>query len=235
MNHSPEPAPVRVSPAQPRTALRRAAGTALLLTLTACALSLPACNIATPVFFAVHGPGKVQARYTLDPELKTVVFVDDPASKTATRTLRSDIASAASEALLRKGVVKTMIDSRGVMTAATKDRYGQPMSISELGRTVDADIVIYAAVTEFTLSPDNATYRPAAGLAVKVIDARSGQRLWPEDAGGSIVRLNPKFGVGDAPATRSEMARAQSALARQLGLALAQAFYKHEVTESASR
>lgn len=201
------------------------------LALTALGL-MPACNVVTPVAYAIHGPGKVEPQFTLEENARTVVFVDDPSSRITQRRLRYAIAERATDELLEKRILVDMVDPRGILTAASNERFGKQMSISELGRTVDADIVIYAVVTDFSMSPETGAYLPRATLRVKIIDTRSKQRVWPADERGYVMNVQIPQRPGSGPASTGERVEVEGALASRAGLGLAQLFYKHEITET---
>jgi len=209
------------------------------LAWSACAVAtilLAGCNVVTPVYYAVAGPGKVKKSATLDSELKHVIFVDDPANKVSSRRLRSTIVDTAQSALLARGTVKDMIDGRSAYAAVSKERYGEPLSIVEIGESVGADIVIYALLTEFSLGAEVGTYRPQAVLQVKIMDVRTGQRIWPaSDSGTYPLRVTLPQKPGLAPSTTGELYAAQEELAGQAGRALAEMFYDVEVTRSSRR
>ncbi len=190
------------------------------------------CNIAAPIAYAIHGPEKVMPVYTLDKDASTVIFVDDPSSKIALRRLRYSIADAATKTLLEKRVLTDMIEPRGILAAASKERHSQRMSITELGKSVGADIVIYAVVTEFTLFPEAGSYTPTATLRLKIIDVAEGKRVWPDNEFGSqfkvaIPQLPSTTGIG-----KSEQVKIEAELAARTGVGLAQMFYKHEINET---
>lgn len=199
-----------------------------LLTL----LPSPGCNVVTPVAYAIHGPGKVEPQFTLEETARTVIFVDDPSSRITQRRLRYAIAEKATDELLNKRILVDMVDPRGILTAASNEQYGKQMSISELGRTVDADIVIYAVVTDFSLSPEAGAYLPRATMRVKIMDTRTNQRLWPADERGHVMNVQIPQRPGSGPASTGERVEIEGALANRAGLGLAQLFYKHEITET---
>ncbi|MFG0313228.1 MAG: hypothetical protein ACF8LL_03475 [Phycisphaerales bacterium] len=205
----------------------------IALCLASAALGLmPACNVVTPVAYAIHGPGKVEPQFTLEENARTVVFVDDPSSRITQRRLRYAIAERATDELLEKRILVDMVDPRGILTAASNERFGKQMSISELGRTVDADIVIYAVVTDFSMSPETGAYLPRATMRVKIIDTRSKQRVWPADERGHVMNVQIPQRPGSGPASTGERVEIEGALASRAGLGLAQLFYKHEITET---
>lgn len=209
-----------------------------VLRLTACLLAAATvlafgCNIVTPVAYAVAGPGKVKKVTSLDDERSYVIFIDDPSTKVASRRLRGEMATTAQEALLQRGTVKNMIDGRSAFTAASGERYGERLSVQEIGQSVKADVVIYALLTQFTLGEEIGTFRPSATFQVKLIDSATGDRIWPPDVDSMyplVVTMPQRPGM--APSTMSELQKAQQELAEYSGKALAQMFYDVEVTRS---
>lgn len=200
----------------------------------ACLVTVPGCNVVTPIAYAIHGPGNVEPVYVLNPDQSTVIFIDDPSSKIAQRRLRYAMADVASRTLMQKKVVTDVIDSRTVLSAASKERMGDRLSITELGQAVGADAVIYGVVTNFALAAEQGTFVPLATMRVKVIDTASGQRVWPSSEAGYLLELRLPQRPSAAGRDEGRLA-AETNLAEATGLALAQLFYKHEITESASR
>ena len=210
------------------------AATLAVIPLTLLAFTaVPGCNVITPVAYAIHGPGKVEPVYTLDETRKTVVLVDDPSSRITHRRLRYAVAEKATNELLEKRILTDMLDPRGILTAAGSERFGEQMSISQLGESVGADIVIYAVVTEFSLSPETGSYLPQANMRVKVVDVHSGQRLWPASESGHLMNVAIAQRPGVTPSNQTgDRLEIEQDLAQRTGLGLAQLFYKHEITET---
>ena len=202
-------------------------------TLAVCTF-IPGCNIVTPIAYAIHGPQKIKPVYTLDEGLKTVVFVDDPSSKITQRRLRYTISKRTTSELLNKRVLVDMLDPRGILTAASNERFGEEMSISELGKSVGADIVIYAIVTDFSMTPETGSYIPRVSMRVKVVDVAKGKRVWPSDTQGYIVNIQIPQRPGTSPnaSASGERLALEQELAVRAGTGLAQLFYKHEITET---
>lgn len=193
------------------------------------------CNIVAPVYYAVHGPDKVDPVYDLAAATPTVILVDDPGSTVGQRRLRAEIADSATNILLQKGVSTNMIDPRPALALATERVDGKPMSITEIGKAVHADVVVYVLLTEFTTSADGASNLPSAAFRVKILDTQTGQRLWPEDVQGAPIQLRPKYGAGDFSSDPTAQSKAEQDLADRCGLAIAQLFYRHELPDSARR
>ncbi|MFG0306816.1 MAG: hypothetical protein ACF8Q5_11445 [Phycisphaerales bacterium JB040] len=203
--------------------------------LLGCLAVLPACNILTPVFYAVHGPGNIEAKHELNKEAATVVFVDDPAGLTTDRTLRSLLARTATETLMRKAGMADMIDPAPVIALASRDSFENPMSITEIGSKVGAKTVIYVAINRFDLQGPGQTFLPSAVVSVKVMDVEASRRVWPGAAEGHMLRVGGEYQPGDIPSTATAVTRAQESLAVQAGVGVAQLFYTHEITESVTR
>jgi hypothetical protein len=213
--------------------MRNTASISLAFLFTALVIfSMPGCNVITPVAYAIHGPGKVEPQFTLEETARTVVFVDDPSSRITQRRLRYAIAKRATDELLQKRILVDMLDPRGILTAASNEQYGKQMSISELGEAVDADIVIYAVVTDFSMSPEVGAYLPRAAMRVKIIDTRDSSRVWPSDERGHAINIQIPQRPGTGPTSTGERVELENQLSQRAGLGLAQLFYKHEITET---
>lgn len=204
---------------------------AILATLLTLAF-LPGCNIIAPVAYAIHGPEKINPVYTLPEHATTVVFVDDPSSKIAQRRLRYAMADVATQQLLEKRILTNMLDPQGIIATASKDTHTKLTSMSDLGKAVGADIVIYAVVTNFSLTPESGSYIPRATLNVKVIDVAQGKRVWPESNFGFPVEIQIPQRPGLSPDAGAAQLAIEQQLAARAGLGLAQLFYRHESTET---
>ena len=193
------------------------------------------CNIVAPVFYIVHGPEKVPALHELDPKRPTVVFVDDRSNRLPRRALRLTIGESAQIALMKQEAVETMIDTRGAISASNQDRAGQAMSIVDIGKAVNAEVVVYATVDAFTLSTDGQSFSPSASLRVKVIDVVADQRVWPAEKEGHPLTLAFPTRSSDIPRTATEIRKYEDETARLVGESLAQLFYKYERTQDAGQ
>ncbi len=206
--------------------------TLLTLAMLSAVACIPGCNVVTPIAYAIHGPEKINPQYTLEENATTVIFVDDPSSKIAQRRLRYAMADTATDQLLEKRILTDMLEPRGIISAATKDSHSQRMSISELGESVGAQYVIYAVVTNFSLSPESGSYIPRASLRVKVIDVAQSRRVWPESEFGHPVEIQIPQLPGQTPQGSAGQLAIEQQLAVRAGLGLSQLFYRHEITET---
>lgn len=196
------------------------------------------CNIVGPAYMLIAGPGEVKAAYKLDPDKKTVIFVDDPANQIAQRRIRAQIGAVAQDALIKKNIIHDgkMIDTRSALAAAMQGENDKPLSVTEIGRAVGAEVVVYVLVTKFGLSPDGVEFKPSSEIEVKVFDAVNQKRLWPP-AGepGFRATFTDKQGNRTMRKTRTDLLRAQSDLAQLTGYGLAEIFYDVERPQSLRR
>lgn len=198
--------------------------------------ALCGCNIVGPAFYFVHGPPKTPAQFELDPERPTLVFVDDSNSAIGRRRDRMQIASSAERLLKEKGLVEQLRPCGSAVTIVMRESSTDPMSIVEIGRAVDAEVVVYATLDRFTISPDGASIEPAADIRVKVLDAVSGDRLFPtgeQEWFRKSVSLPRRLGLSDR--TLSQQSRIRNELAERVGEELGLIFVEHETRRSESR
>jgi hypothetical protein len=207
-----------------------------LAAISMAGLSLTGCNILGPAYYMVSGPEETKAVHTLEPTRPTVVFVDDRDNRLPRRTLRFVVAESATKVMLENDVLtKTAtgdiaaIDGRAAITAATRDRFGEPLSVAAIGNACSADVVVHVVFEAFTLTADGTTFAPSARLRVKVIDAVNQRRLFPpgENVVGVPIDVVLKQRPADLPNSNSGMLQAQELLAKECGRAVAELFFDH--------
>jgi hypothetical protein len=196
-------------------------------------LLLSSCNFAGPALFLVSDD-RTPAVHQLDPKRTAVIFVDDRNNELPMRSLRERIAKAAEAQILQAKLLESdLISSDSLQSIVAAERFSRPQSIAQIGRSVGADQVIWATVDSFRLSPDGTTHAPAALLRVKVIDTKTGERLFPlaSEGGGSdpsyklaVVERNRATPL---PVSNADRMREQQDIADILGRRLGELFFKH--------
>jgi len=204
--------------------------------LAAAALvACPGCNILGPAGYILHGPERTPEAFVLPKERTAVVFVDDRQSYLPRRSLRMTIADTATRRLLDAKVVTAMVDSQSALAASTADQPGSLTDIITLGKSVGADLIIYATVDGFSLSPDRQAYNPTARVRVKVVDGQGGKgRVWPEDLRGQVVTAGFGERAAQVPDSPSTIVAAEDRLGAEIGRCIAELFYSHEAARSLS-
>lgn len=208
----------------------RTARTLLAVTLLGATLTAAGCNIAAAAVFVLHGPEKTEALFTLPKDKSAVIALDDRGSVMPQRSLRDMIGKTAEEEILKQQLVKEMVASRLASAVMSRERTGEPMGIAEIGKAVNADIVIYVVMDSFTLSEDGQTLAPAATGRVKIIESKTGNRLGPPEsdpAGYYPLTVRLPTQTGTAPSTSNELSMMQD-LARVTGVYLSRMFWDAE-------
>ena len=104
---------------------------------------LSSCNIIAGVSYVLSPDPSQDAKYVL-PDRRTVVFVDDRRNVMHPTRLRRVIAEKITRDLLTRDILTTVVSPRDLMrVSAANDRHNDPLPVDELGRAVDASIVIY--------------------------------------------------------------------------------------------
>ncbi len=198
-----------------------------LFCLYAVLAGLTGCNVVAPVAYVIEGPPTVDAQYEL-PQKKIVVFVDDRGSVMPRARLRQALAMKTTNTLLQdQKLVPAAITPEAAARVASVEDYETPMAIDEVGRQVGAEVIIYVEPLQFTLA-SGVVPQPTSLLRVKVIECKTGKRLWPQDPSGYTVRADMAAQNESAYNTPDALTLLQQTLAEVAGLRVAQLFYKHE-------
>ena len=212
-----------------RPALQRAL--AALAVLGVFAGAMAGCNIVAPIVLLVAGPPTFEKEFDLDSDRPTVVFIDDPRSQLPRRALRIELLNAAQDDILRKSLVKDLIDGQAAVRVADADSTGGQMSVTELGRTIGAEVVIWVTVDQFVRPDTTGDVQPIVSIRVRVIDAEEDTLLYPKSPTGRAVRVTDAVRRGAVANAAGARSAAEIAIVQKVGKAAAQLFYEHPVTE----
>lgn len=201
------------------------------LALLFCA-TISGCNIVAPIGVLLSPPPKVPKVYELPKTAIGVVFIDDRDNKLPRRALKQSIGTEATVRLLMAKAMANMVDSKAAQTVAAQEKPGEPMNVTLIGRGAKADVVIWVAVDSFFLTPDGQTYSPGATLRIKVIDAVTDKKLWPEEKVGYKLTVMPAARSAAIPKTMGDVQKAEQVLAELVGAAIAELFYDEKVIDS---
>ncbi|MFM9956906.1 MAG: hypothetical protein ACKVZJ_02430 [Phycisphaerales bacterium] len=193
--------------------------------ITSAAL-LAGCNIAIPIAYAIEGPPKVQAFYEPDTSRTTVILIDDPGNRMPRRELRLIAGQIADEDLMRSKTYAAgkLISSKSALNAAKGAEPGPKLSVVDIGRRVGAEVVIYAKVVDWSLSPDGQKIAPRTVVNVRLFDTLNNERIFPDEGGFPITAELPE----ESLTKQINKNVVEKNLASALGLALSRAFYEHE-------
>ena len=216
----------------PTTILARAALASLAI--ATCAL-VPGCNIVTPVAYAIDGPGKIDAEYTLTNK-KTVVFVDDPLNILPRTALRTAIGDAVSFDLMQREILTSTVATRDAISVSRNGAGANAdklLPIESIARALDASQVIYIRPTTFDIAgrSDNQGIRPTAIVRVKVLDIDAKERVYPANdrmPDGREVTATIRENDTNVLRTRAGRSQVEDALAQRIAREVGQLFYEHD-------
>ena len=209
----------------------------LLLSCCLAALIAPlaACNIVAPIFFIVAGPEKIDAAYRLDKDRPTVIFVEDPRSQMPRRALRVSLLEAVEDELLNRGLVETVIGGQAAMRVADNDPSAGKMSVTEIGRAVGAEVVVWITVDSFIRADMTRNVEPAIRMRVRVVDTVEDTILFPtgnaQASVGQPVFVQDTVRRGTVASASGAQSTAELGIADKAGRAAAQLFYSYPVND----
>ncbi len=206
-----------------------------LLLLAGLALPLAGCDMIGFATYVVKG-NKVPAQYELDKNRPVLVLVEDPARHLRSPNNARIVAANVTYHLQQNEVVDTLItqdELAAFIAEVGEDQYNR-MAIDEIGLAVGAELVVFVKINSVIIEVDPTVQKPMASAEVKVIDAVTGQRLWPEiqnvsydDAPppGRAVQTELVMRLDDT-GRRASNNMVYQTLSEQMGLDIARMFYK---------
>jgi hypothetical protein len=175
-------------------------------------------------------PERIKALYEVPKDKKVLVFVDDRPAPVSYEPVKYELAERVSKKLREEKLVKETIPYERLVDLSMLPDYSQ-MSISEIGKKLGADVVVYVQIESFTLkdSPENPLWQGRLATSVWVVDAVKPERLWPKDmpsrTGYRVPPLEFKHAENPSPTYGEEIAKA---LTEQMADRIAKLFYDHD-------
>ncbi len=215
--------------------LKHAASLAALLLLA----PLGGCNFLGTAFVFFRPSMSIDAQYAIPKERQVVVIVDDYLGVATSPALTAAIASAAGHHLAADGGLKVVDDAK-VRDAIAKlgnrwtgKKGEKAVSAASLGAALHADTVVYANIQAAQIQLADNIYQPQVTLSVKAYETATGACVFPVSPDGDNIRqtgfvIQSEITARDLSASgRSANSEAETKLAAQAGLDLAQLFYNH--------
>ncbi len=201
-----------------------------LLGLSAIA-ALPGCNLIALGADAVAG-SRQAAKYKLDPTRPVLVFVDDPLGVFVNPLFPRTVAANAQFHLLEHRVAERLIpqDELDTYTRGKGDAFATT-PVDTVGRDLGAEQVIYVRLESLAVSTEPGETRPTLIADVRVIDALTGERLWPDtpatlNGAAPGFRLVTQLSHGSQTGNRTpSAAETYRAVSERLGRDTARLFY----------
>lgn len=203
--------------------------------MTGMTLLVSGCQTAG--FFAnvIGGGEKIDALYE-PADRPLVVMVDDSAQnpKLPSRDLALRIADRVSRDFEQQEIVQQVVDCTLVADLAAREADFAKWPIDRIGKQVGAEQVLYIVVDAFRLTEDDAIFRPFVQVRVKIIDATTGERLFPGDDSGVTVVAQLNYSAMDGANATTHRILSER-LAEQLADEISKLFYRHKAPEPGDR
>ena len=174
-------------------------------------------------------PDAVDAVYKFPKDKTVLVLVDDPKGMGREASIQLDLANALNDQLLDHKIAKDVIPQRKLLFEMARTSAFQQLSISEIGKRLKADIVLYVKIEQFALKDNRLSpiWHGELGTTVKVVSVADG-RLWPKDRhpGYAMPDINSPRESDDESKRMGE--KITMRMAKEMADKIAKLFYKHE-------
>jgi len=188
-----------------------------------CCTQLSGCNVVGVLGHAIGNPD-TEAQYIL-PKKPTVVIVSDLPDPTGQRIESEALAAEIDNQLQMHDLVPVVSSSK---VADLRSTSGAELSPAKIALAADAEQVIYVRITVSTLDagPVNDVVKGQLDAVVSVINARTGEALWPTDGslGTPVSCETPMMTTGNG--VNRSLVRSQMYV--QLADGIAKLFYKYK-------
>ncbi|MEM8757580.1 MAG: hypothetical protein AAGF47_07340 [Planctomycetota bacterium] len=121
------------------------------------------------------------------------------------------------------------------MRLADADEADTGLSVTEIGRRMEAGVVVWVTIDSFARIDTSRNVEPSVGMRVRVVDADANEILFPDPASavpsGYPVVVRESVRQGTVANSGGAQASAELQIADKAGRAVAQLFYTHPVTQ----
>lgn len=138
--------------------------------------------IAWPI--AAFSPPEMEPAVYEPPRDKTyLVFVDDVAAPVEYEGVKRELTEQLGGRLEEHKIASRTIDYGDMVRLVSATPNFQELAISEVGRQLGADIVVYVQINRFELYEyaNSSTWNGLLEASVRVVDVKEQKRLWPQD------------------------------------------------------
>lgn len=199
------------------------------LTAAALAGAVAGCSAAGLAWLtaALAPPKKVPAQYKPPQDKTLLVFVCDKDNPVDYEPIKGELTDRLNEQLAANRVAARTIPYQRLAELASATPEFNALSVSDVGRKLGADLVLYVRIDGFALKDSAASelWRGQLQVSVRIVEVGKG-RLWPLDRPGGhpIPAVETSTATESSPLYASELART---LATRMADRVAKLFYDH--------
>lgn len=208
---------------------RRLAGVAL----AALALSLGGCKAAVWLAAMIAPPPKVKPLYEPPKDKRVLVLVDDLRQPVSYVEIKRMLSESVGKELVKNKLARDTVPYENYMRYISGRNDADRLGVANIGRSLNADLVLVVEITEFRLKDDPAVpiWHGKLATSVRWVDPNqtkeSDARLWPRDtlSGHPVEPSTTPMGQENSLLEGTAVAQR---LADLMGDEIAKLFYEHD-------
>ena len=176
-------------------------------------------------------PQKVDAIYTLPSDKTILVFVDDLINPVSYEPIKIELTERLNAKLIEQGIAAEVVPYEELLNVMASTPGFNQLHIPTVGQKMDADLVLYVEVVNFSLKDSDVSplWHGKFKTKVKIVDSQEG-RLWPEDRPGGypVEPVETRPAENPSSSYGSELAEI---LAERMADSIVRLFNDHEVPQ----
>ena len=153
------------------------------ITVLMAALLAGGCQVLPWMVASFSPPKKVAAVYQLPKDQKVLVLVENKPGLQTQDMVKYELADRISKKLVEHKIALSTVSSEQVQLLSSTQPGFRSLPISEVGKKLGADLVVYVQVDNVSLK-DNASeslWHGRLAASVWVVEVKEQKRLWPTD------------------------------------------------------
>jgi len=200
------------------------------------AWSLSGCAVISWLVGVSAPPPKVKAQYKPPKGKRILVLVDDILHPVEYGQIKRDLTTKLNRLLTANGVAGDTVEYDRLLDLIIATPNFNQLRVSEIGRKLNADIVLHVRIEEFSLKEHEGSllWRGRLKTTVAVAEVDSARWLWPEDrADGYPVQAIEK--PTEQRSSEAYGVTLAGAMAEEMADRIAKLFYDHRAPAGTER
>jgi hypothetical protein len=202
-------------------------------------LAAAGCQLLAWGITAFSPPQKIPAAYKPPANKRVLVFVDDLDQPADHQPIKAQLTRQLNDQLVANGVAASTVPYEDLLSLAAVSPNFNEMRVTDVGRELNADLVLYVKLDQFTLKefPDSPLWHGKLSSTIRWVDvaaAVTGEgplTLWPQDrpVGQPMGPIETRPVENTSQSYGSEVCRE---LASQAADTIAKKFYDHRAEDN---
>ena len=191
------------------------------------AVLLGGCAVAA-WFATLFPPDKVKPLYEIPKNNTLLVLVEDPKHHAGETALKTELTEFLNQEFEQRGLVEHVVSYRQLINLAAATENFRALSTSEVGKKLDADVVLYVQVDEFSLKddPNSPFWHGNLSTLVRLVSVKEG-RLWPRELPEGYKPRKVDGGSVSGDGSRRFEQKLVRDMALEMADNIAKLFYEH--------